>query len=356
MPTQYVTLKQSEPDFSRFLWGLNESDKRAVPVRTYNVGTPEECVTFELKNISEISRPGVFVFVASLIKLRSFILILLPLFFVLVKTQVQGTFNDPLGGALAALACVFLFAGLNIRNDMNDHISGYDRVNLDAALKPIRRGWVTAKQLSKYSLISIGVAGVLAVPVVLLHLELLKVLGLSLVMFFAGRFAKRNSYKHQHFGEIVLFMLAGPALVSGYQLSLGAGLDTEALAFGVLWGSAVLFLVQVNNFSHIMTSSQSGITNTMTKLGFDISQKFLLLEWAGMIVAWLLFQGFFGHHVLSAPGTIVLVLCSVPLFQALLNIRSPMGSSLQTIRKKAHIAFLALSIDLVAENLVRLWL
>jgi 1,4-dihydroxy-2-naphthoate octaprenyltransferase len=356
MPTQYVTLKQSEPDFSKYLWGLNEGDKRAVPVRTYNVGTPEECVTFEIKNRDEILRPGFFVFFAAVVKVRSFILILLPLFYVLVKTQMQGTLSDPFGGVLAALACVFLFAGLNIRNDMNDHISGYDRVNLDAALKPIRQGWVTAQQLSKWSLILIGVAGVLAVPVVLMHLELLKVLGLSLFMFFAGRFAKRNSYKHQHFGEIVLFMLAGPALVSGYQISLGAGLDTEALAFGVLWGSAVLFLVQVNNFSHIMTSSQSGITNTMTKLGFDISQKFLMLEWVGMIVAWLLFQAFFGHRILGVPGTVVLVLCSVPLFRALLNIKSPMGSSLQTIRKKAHVAFLALSIDLVAENLVRLWL
>lgn len=355
MSAQYVTLKQSEPEFSRYLWGLKEAGKRAVPVRTYNVGTPEECVTFEIKNLNDIARPGFFRFVASVIKVRSFILILLPLFFVLTKAQIDGTFTDPLGALLATVACVLLFAGLNIRNDMNDHISGYDRVNLDAALKPIRQGWVTAKQLSVASLWLIGISGGLAVPVVLLHPELLKVLVLSLIMFFAGRFAKRNSYKHQHFGEIVLFMLAGPALVSGFQLSLGAGPDTESLSFGVLWGSAVLFLVQVNNFSHIMTSSQSGIKNTMTKLGFDISQKFLMLEWAGLIMAWLLFQGFFGHRLLGVPGTVVLVVCSVPLFRALLNIKSPMGSSLQTIRKKAHIAFLAMCIDLVAENLVRLW-
>lgn len=356
MSTQYVTLKQSEPDFLKYLWGLNENGKLALPVKTYNVGTPEECVTFEVREKSRIEKPQWFFYFAALIKLRSFILILLPLFYVLTKNQIQMQDNDPVAIILATVAMLLLFAGLNIRNDLNDHLSGYDRVNLDASVKPIRMGWVTARQLSRWSLVLVGLAAIVAAPVVILHWQLLYVLGISLLLFVLGRFAKRNSYKHQHFGEVVLFMLAGPALVAGYQISSGAPLDTEVLSFGALWGFAVLFLVQVNNFAHIMTSSQSGIKNTMTKLGFDLSQKFLMTEWLAAIVLFTVFHVFFGHWVWAVVGSLILMLLSFPLLRQLNNIKSPMGSSLQSIRKQANVSFLALVALFAAENLVRLWL
>lgn len=355
MATEFITLKKSQPEFSQYLWGQSKSGTRAVPVKTYNLGTAEESVTFEMKNISDIKRPIFFVFLASLIKLRSFILILFPLFFVLTKNFVDNRFFDPVSIVLASVGMLFLFAGLNIRNDIHDHISGFDRVNLDQNSKPLREGWITATQASRVSLALILLAGVLAFPVCVFQPELIRVLAVSMILFFVGRFAKKNSYKHQHFGELILFVLAGPGLVSGYQVALGAGIDTEVLSFGVLWGFAVLFLVQVNNFSHIMTSSQSKISNTITKLGFDLSQKFLLLMWGLFIVLWVLFHYYYGSLYWLVFGSMLLVFWSMPLFMKISAIRSPMGSGPRSVKQTAHRTFLAMVFIFFLQNLWVLW-
>ena len=157
MPALYITLKKAEAEFEDFLWGRSSQkltkNQRALPIKTYNLGTPEESVTFELKNVSDIKKPGIFVFLSSLVKLNSFILILLPLFYIFTKNYSTGLISNPqsntLSITLAALAVIFLFAGLNIRNDVNDHISGFDRVNLDSKPKPIRMGWISAHKAAR---------------------------------------------------------------------------------------------------------------------------------------------------------------------------------------------------------------
>ncbi len=359
MPAQYITLKQNDREFSEYLWGRGgaalKSNQRAIPVKTSNLGTPEEAVTFELKNISEIKKPGIFLFLSSLVKLNTFVLILFPLYYVLTKNYLAGRIADPLAALLAALSSALLFAGLNIRNDVYDHISGFDRVNLNANCKPIRMGWISAITASRLSLILIFFSGLLALPVILRQPELCGVIAIALGLFFIGRFEKNNSYKQQHLGEFILFMLVGPALVSGYQVAAGAGIDTEVLSFGVLWGVAVVYLVQVNNFSHLMTSSQSGIRNTMTKLGFDRAQKFLIAWWIFFIALWALFHYYYSPAYWALFGTLSLLLCSVPLYLKISNIKSPMGSGLQAVRKAAHKTFLLTVFIFLLENLWSLW-
>lgn len=350
MPTQYVTIKKSEAAFSDYLWGrVERSDsypehlgQRAIPVKTYNLGTAEESVTFELQDISQIKRPHFFSFVASVIKLNSFILILFPLFYVLDKNFGSSGILNPVSILFASVSSIFLFAGLNIRNDVYDHISGYDRVNLDLNKKPIRLGWITAQKASRISLLLILLAGVLAVPAALLEPQLLGIIGLSVILFFVGRFARNNSYKQQHSGELILFLLIGPLMAAGFQVAAGSPIDREIIIFGAMWGFAILYLIQVNNFSHIMTSSQAGIRNTMTKLGFDLAQKFLILSWVVFLVGNLVFHYSYSdlHWVLIKGG--VLLFVSIPTLLKILHIKSPMGSGLKVVRNEVYRIFLIL--------------
>lgn len=355
MAARYLTLKQNDPEFSRYLWGDFSVTERAIPVKTHYVGTPDEAVTFELQDSRDIQRPGVLKFLSVFLKVRSFILVMFPLLYVLVKNSLSSTIADPLSMALATLAMLLLFAGLNIRNDIHDHLSGFDRVNTDAAVKPIRMGWITARRSSRISLMLISASAVLALPVGLLHPELFSVLAVALVLFFAGRFARSNSYKQQHFGELVLFVLMGPALVSGYQVAMGAGIDTEVLCFGVLWGYAVLYLIQVKNFSHIMTSSQNRIRNTMTKLGFDRAQKFLVLSWIVFLLLWLCFQIFFRNMYFGIFSVLLLLLSSIPLFKRIAHTKSPVGSGPRLISRQALQTFLLMVTVFTFEVIWSLW-
>lgn len=354
MSTRYVTVKKTQPEFSDYLWG-RLSGARAVPVRSYDVGTSQEAVTFELLSPEQVVRPSWGKFIAALVKLKSFVLILFPLFYVLAKNYMYGRIFDPESMLVSSVATVLLFAGLNIRNDIYDHISGYDRVNFDSSARPIRAGWITAQQASVVSLALVVVSGLLAAFVCLVQHELIRVIAISLGLFLWGRFSRNNSYKQQHVGEFVLFMLMGPALVSGYQVSMGSGVDTEVLAFGVLWGYVIFYLVQVNNFSHIMTSSQAGIQNSMTRLGFDRAQKFLVWGWIFFIFLWILFHRYFSSIYWSVLGTLMLIFWSIPFLIKALNIRSPMGSGLQQIRREAHKTFLMMVFVFVMEYIWYLW-
>lgn len=355
MPERYLTLKQNDPDFQRYLWGDFSETERAIPVKTHYVGTPDEAVTFELQDYREIQRPGVLKFLSIFLKLHSFVLVMFPLFYVLVKNLLDGTIADPLAVTLATVAMLLLFAGLNIRNDIHDHLSGFDRVNTDAAVKPIRMGWITARRSSRVSLILIALSALFALPVGLLHRELFSILGVALVLFIAGKFARSNSYKQQHFGELILFVLMGPALVSGYQVAMGGGIDTEVLCFGVLWGYAVLYLIQVNNFSHIMTSSQNRIRNTMTKLGFDRAQKFLVASWVVFLLLWLCFQIFFLNVYFGILSVVLLLLSSIPLFKKIAQTKSPVGSGPRLISRQALQTFLLMVTVFTFEIVWSLW-
>ena len=344
MSAVYQTVKQSEAHFLDYLWGRSNEvlkpHQRALPIKTYHLGTPEESITFEIQNISEIIKPNVLLIFSALIKLNSFSVILFPLLFVAIKNYNFFSRSDVYSFILAGVASIFLFAGLNIRNDIFDHISGFDRVNIDANVKPIRKGWISAYHASVISLILIVISAFFAIPVMFSQSKILVVIGFALCLFIIGRFTKNNSYKQQHFGEILLMFLVGPILASGYQISLGWPIDVEILSFGVLWGFVVFYLIQVNNFSHLMTSSQAGIRNTMTKLGFDGSQKFLLRAGILCLLFWSIFYYHFTGIYRTVFSCIFLCVSSISFFSQILNIKSPMGSDLQRVRQHAYKVFL----------------
>lgn len=355
MATQFATLKKTDPSFTNYLWGQFSQNEVAIPIKSYNLGTPEESVTFEIKKNTEIEKPNFLLLLASLIKVRSFIILLFPILYVLLMNFRQLSF-DLLSFVFAMASSVLLFAGLNVRNDVHDHISGYDRVNIDSNTKPIRLGWITAKAASQISLVLVFAAGALSAPTILLNPEVVWVILFSLGLFLIGRFAKNNSYKNQHFGELVLFMLAGPCLVVGFQLASGTSIDLQVLLFGVLWGLAVLFLIQLNNFSHIMTSSQNGIRNTVTKLGFDLAPKFLVFCWLVFLAVWGAHQFLFFNNLWGALSSVTLAALSVWFFIKILNIKSPMGSGLNKARRSGYYLFLStvalLLLQITVANLI----
>ncbi len=338
MTTVYRTIKKSDVGFQSYLSGHGEPNARAIPIKSYNLGTAEEAVTFELRPLSEIQNPSAAKLYASLFKLRSFVLVLFPFFFVLSQNYLSEKF-DFVSAVLSVLASLALFAGLNVRNDVLDHFNGYDRVNIDLSDKPIRQGWVTAQQALRISTTLIIISFVMALPVFLLNPTVVFVVIVAAGLFTAGRFLNKDSYKDQLFGELVLMTLMGPLLYAGFQLAMGVALQVEITVFSLIWGWAALFLVHVNNFVHIMTSSQNKIKNAMTYLGFDKAQKFLVLHWTvlnGFLAAFLFY---FSSMVFAATTTAVMAVASAYLFFRILRIKSPMGSGLIRIKRQSYRAF-----------------
>lgn len=347
---RFVTLKKFDSQFNKYLWGRTEDSVRAIPVQSLNVGLDDESVTFELKPKAEIAKPSFFLFWTTLIKLRSYILFLFPLFYVVAKNYADERFRNPLSLSIAFISMAFIYGGLNIRNDIADHVSGFDRVNIPFSAKPILLGWTTASGMSKISWALLILGVLLSLPVLLLQPEVIKVVATVAVLLVTGQFLRTNSYKEKTYGEIILFLLMGIGLTCGFQLSLGAVIDTESIAFGIFWGFAVLFLVHINNFSHLLTSTQAGIKNTMTKLGFDRAKNFLAGWWLACLVSWVLFHWNFASTFWTFFSSFILVFWSIPFFIKLNKIRSPLGSDLIQIRQSAHKTFLMMVAIFFVEN------
>lgn len=340
--SSFITLKKTDADFQSYLWGKFSSIQRALPMATLNLDSPEETVTFEIVDKQSIQRPSLFTVFFALIKFQNLHFILLPLFYVLAKNYVDNRFFDPMSCLIATVAMLFLFAALNIRNDINDHVSGYDRVNVTPRGygKPIKEGWITASQASVLSWVLTLIAMALSFPVMFRQPEEARVIAVSAVLIIAGRLLSKNSYKNQHWGEVIFFILAGPGVVAGYQVALGAGIDTECLGFGILWAWGIQFLVHLNNFTHILTSSQAGIKNTITNAGFDKAKKILIFWWAAFIALWVAYHYFYASTFWSYLTTILLVFWSVPTFMKIAEIQSPVGSELGDLRKVGYRNFL----------------
>lgn len=346
-----VTLKKSDLNFEKYLLGTFSQTEVALPVKNLNLGTIDESVTFEVVNIASIQRPSFLIFWAYFIKLRSYLFVMVPLFFVASKNYLDERFFDSFSLMLSSVSMFFLYAGLNLRSDLNDHLSGYDRIIESSQPKPLIKGWAKGSDVSFFSWAFMIVAAFLAIPIFILQQEEIKVVAVVFILFIIGQFFKKNSYKNQRLGEFILFILIGAGISSGYQVALGAGIDTEILFFGVLWGACVLFLVHLNNFSNILVSSQAGIQNTMTKMGFDKSKKFLIF-WLIMInFIWIMFHYFYASTFWSWLTGLVLIFWSIPTAIQFSNLSSPVGSDLSLAKKTGNKNFLLLVTLLFVEQL-----
>jgi 1,4-dihydroxy-2-naphthoate octaprenyltransferase len=354
MPTDYVTLKKNDSNFEAYLWGTFSMDRTAIPIKSYNLGTVEEAVTFEIIEDANRDLNSTIFHFLKLIKPKNFVFVLLPYLFVIsqyfLRLQ-QESFDSQasISVCLSLVASLFLISGLNARNDVNDHVSGYDRVNATDLNKPITIGLIKAITAQKFSNVLLLFSVVAALPVFWMQPQTLIVAAVAALLIFFGKLLSKNAYKMQHFGEIFLFLLAGPLLTSGFWLAADMPLNETAIGFSIMWGSLILFLVQLNNFANIMTSSQYGIKNTVTRLGFDLAPKFIIFCWSVFYLTWCWVQFAVFFNFTALVTSVLLAVLSCLFFVRLLHIKSPMGSGLMRIRDLGINIFYFISICLVLQ-------
>lgn len=353
--SELVTLSKNSPDFESYLLGTFSKDKRALPLQTLNVNSAAETVTFRVLPLSDIIRPSWFTVLLQTFKVRSFLLVMMPLFLMVTKNVADRTLLDPYSSILAIVGVLLAFIAVNLRNDYMDHMKGIDRVLLNGGSRAIQNGWVTADEVKSYSSVFLGLAILCALPIALAYPTVMIVIGVSLLLGLWAQFQKKNSFKYQIGGELVLFLMMGPLLTMGFQLSTGAPLDVESFWIGFVWGWLVLFIVHLRNFTFIFDYGQAGFTNTVTWLGFDKTRRLLAFWWGLFIFLNLLYHCVFAGYYWGFYLALGLGFYSFGFIRKLKNISSPMGSELRSVFRSGFRLFL-LTIGLwVFECLWYLW-
>lgn len=337
---ELVTLSKNSPEFESYLLGTFSENQRALPVQTLNVNSASETVTFRIVPVNSIQKPSVMEMVLQTFKVKSFLLILFPLFLVLTKNIVDKSLVDPSTTVIATIGVLLAFIAVNLRNDYMDHMMGVDRILEKSGSRAIQNGWVTAEKVKSFSNLFLFLAVACAVPIVFAFPQVGMVILLSTLVGIWAQFKKKTSFKYQIGGELALFLLFGPLLTVGYQLSMGAPFDRESIWIGCIWGWLVLFIVHLRNFENILPSMQAGFSNTVNWLGFDKSRRLIAGWWALFVIFNLVYHAYFAGTYWGFHLSILLTLLSTSFIYKLKNISSSTGSELRTVFKSGFLLFL----------------
>ncbi len=340
--SELVTLARGSPDFEPYLLGTFSQTQRALPLKTLNANSQSETVTFQVVPIQSIRRPSFWLFLALTFKVNNFLLVLFPLFLILVKNIADGTLLDPLAASISTCGVLFAFISLSLRNDYQDHMQGVDRVIVDRGSRSIQRGWTTALEVKRYSVLFLVLALLCALPVVIVSPEVLSILAVSCVAGF---------WAFQLGGDVSLFLLLGPLLTVGYQLSMGTAFDVESLAIGLLWGWLVLYLKHLRNISSIIESTQAKFKNTVNSLGFDRSRRLIAGWWILFVIFFGLYHLYYANFILGLYGVLILTLASFRFLLRLKKLSTPAGSEMKSLARAGRRLFQIALLFWTFENL-----
>lgn len=346
--SEFVTLKKSDSNYLSYWRGSFSATHTALVNRIAKLESEDEVTTFEVVSTQSLSKPALPLLLLRLLKLQTIYVILIPWLYVFLKNFVDARIKDVQSFIFATLGSVFVYFAFSIKNDINDYLSGHDFINQEEN-KPLLKGWVKVHDIQFVSWICLLVATLFATPVVRSQPEEGRVILVLVVLMLLGRLLSRNSYKNKRWGEIIFFIIIGPGVASGYQVALGGGIDTEVLAFGLMWAWAIQFLVHLNNFKNLLTSAQAQIKNTMTSYGFDRAKKILIIWWSLFVVLWSAYHYFYSSVFWMWFSIVNLVFWSIPTLIKTSEVQSPVGSELVKIQKVGYKNFLLMVLLLVSE-------
>lgn len=338
--SELVTLSKNSPEFESYLLGTFSKDKRALPVQTLNVNSASETVTFRIVPLKDIPRPSLLIVLLQTFKVRSFLLVLLPLFLIMTKNVADRKMMDPLMSVIATMGVLLAFIAVNLRNDYMDHMKGVDRVLQRSGSRAIQNGWVTAAQVKAYSTILLLFAIIMSIPVLITYPVVGLIIGLALVVGLWAQFQKENSFKYQIGGELALFLMLGPLLTVGYQLAMGARFDQESFWIGCVWGWLVLFVVHLRNFMNIFAGGQAGFTNTVIWLGFDKTRRLLAIWWGLFLVFNLTYHILFAGYYWGFYLALALGFLSIGFIMKVKHVSSSVGSEVRAVFRSGFRLFL----------------
>lgn len=324
------TLDKSSAEFESYLWGAFSNTQRALPVQTLNANSKSESVTFRIVEASQIQRPGLLPFLVQTFKARNFILVLFPLFWILSKNLGDGNSVDPVSAVISTLGILCAFISLGLKNDIADHFRGIDRILTDRGSRAIQKGWLTARQVQKYSWFFLALSLACALMIVVVWPQAAVIFAISLVF---------GLWSYLRGGGIPLFFLLGPLLTAGYQLSFGGLLSEEVVMMGILWGWLVLYLRYLKNFLHIVPSSQAGFRNTVNRLGFDHSRRGIALWWLAFLALNFLFHVRLEQIEVGVVESVLLLIPTIWFLVRLKQLSSPVGSKLLSVYRGGRYLF-----------------
>ena len=324
MSAEFITLTKNDPDFDSYLMGTFSRTHRALPVETYHAATARERVTFRVLPVERVAAPAWW-----------------RVYFWSARPELLGLTVGPAVAAwlghvdttwnrwpswFALLGLFFLHTAVFLLNDVQDHVRGFDRLNHRRGSRVIQKGWVTARAMTSWAWVNLGLAVLFGVPAFLnapLELAVVCALAGGALLTVITKFGVRWGLC-----DLALVLLFGPLLASGIALASFGEMFPQDAILGLAFGTLTVWVFQVRQFEDLFRARTENFRTFLGYLSFDQARRIAIAE--GILL--LLIQP--AAAVALRLPLIFLVLAplvSVPLVltvQRFLRAASPLSSTL----------------------------
>lgn len=331
-----------------YLLGTFSKTERALPLKNLNVRTDLSTVTFRLVPTPAISLWGFLGVWIRALRPRSFLQVLVPLLYVLLQPAKPW---DPDLALVMSFGLVLTYGALLLRNDIQDHLSGFDQMRSDRGSRAIQSGRLTAADLIRGSWILLALAGVCALFLIFLRPALAVVFLLAGAIAALILFRREKSFRDLKSGAFALFLLNGPLLFIGLSIALYGNVEASIICAGLLWGWMILFPLHLRDLENLIVEGQSGRGSLVGRLGFDRAQKMIHVWWLVTLISFAAFHFFFGGRLLIWALFLLVVLLSIRFAAKLQFLSSPAGSAVSTLRRQGELLFRAMTLLWILDSL-----
>lgn len=344
--SEFITLEKGHESFSAHLLGTFSKEKRALPVKSFHANTDVERITFRLVDKEKIQKPSTVEVVAQLFRVELLGLTLMPLAVTLILLWNSSVEVNWFLAGLALLVATFFHGAAFSYNDYIDHIKGIDRVGVHSGSRVIQEAWLTAHQVHRISLGLMAFGGVLSLPII--YLKPLPAIGVAVgVMLgvlgysFAGR-----GFRARGLGPTLISLCLGPLLTCGVSMAAANVVPMSVVYLGFYFGFLAALYLQLRHFERIMADDELKIKTLISRLGFDKSKKFILLQLSLVNFFFGALIYFNGWSSIYYWGLVPLALASANLFSRISRCQSPLSSSLEGLRSSGAYLHLVASFTL----------
>lgn len=326
--SRFRTAKKGTKEFDRLIRGTFSETERALPIESLRVGTPDEEVTFEIVGKATVkSRLPYLGFLGP----QKLLFVLFPVFYFVMLTWNDPSFQSPeleclIMGLVLSVLCV------QIKVDVHDFVSGYDRIRGIKGQRVLRQGLRTVAQLEKDFKVFAAVAVFISLIPLIARFERLIPLLVTLGLFYFG-YKKGVDKSNRLIRDLALAVIAGPTLA--YWVLP----EVSSLPFGLVWGILVFFVLQIENFQYYLALTQAHEKNLLTLKSFDHAPTTLWALWALCIMVYAAVRLMQSHIIWFGGSILILIVLSFQWRKSLLKLLSPAGSEIEKIAKAGHQLF-----------------
>lgn len=272
-----ITLDRRHPEFKSYMRGTFSQAQRALPVRSFDVESHRESVTFAIKPLQ--SCLTVSWWRAWLVALRPWTLLfaLAPILLTANLLTEHGLWRNFRQYFLCSLSVLWLLIAANLLNDYLDHIKGVDRVESSGGSRVIQRGWIAAHQMQKAAFCFFALSVLSALPTLLEFTPLVIVIAVLTATLIILYLVVKESFGYRVMGETILFLLFGPLCTTSLGF-VGSGKWLTALAWlGVWTGASAAQIYFLRACENALVDARSHQFTLAARAGFDRALRVLVV-------------------------------------------------------------------------------